>query len=673
MEEIIKKLQKLVKTPGFFYTYNFAIRGNLMLPEWHILKVNPRAHLNFWELWYVWWLLATKEIDTSIIPTTEEIEKQAKELTKYLAELHWNFWEIAMSESIFYGDSWVYDFQYIDFIKHLYRNDANRLKEKKDIDFSWIWPFWEWLSGELYNRINNKKLKKDLLDVALDTYAALSFKEEEIPNDFLQFFRAFSFVPGEENVDYRHPMWFNKLEAYPIIRLNGIYYIPISFFLTKALYTTPHYRILEDKKYYNSKWASHRWNATEDMCLMLTEPIVWSDSSFKNVIIRDESGKDIGEIDVLLVIGNRAIIIQAKAKKLTEAAKRWDREKYMDDFQKAIQEAYDQWIVCREFLLDWKNTLWVNEKQIKLKNDITDAYILCVTLDYYPSVILNTKLFLEKKQNQDPRPLSISIFDLQIITDYLRDKFNLLFYIHQRIKYWEKILSESEISILWYHLSDKLYLWEEYTMCMIDNDFWALVDVNYPAKKWHWKKTKEFYELHSKWKNERFDQIIQHIETSGSPEFTDAILFLYGLSNDSIDDIFSNIDKFKQKAEQDGRTHDFSLLFDEVKMWITIKTYPIWFSQEEMIKSVMLHTQARKYKSKGDLWLWFWFYANSDSDDWVVFIEKSQWSYDKDLESFTNSYLSKTPTIVDSKLNPIRRKWPCPCGSGKKYKRCCWT
>jgi hypothetical protein len=45
---------------------------------------------------------------------------------------------------------------------------------------------------------------------------------------------------------------------------------------------------------------------------------------------------------VLVLFGNRAIVLQAKAKKLTLEARKGNDNQLKDDFKKSVQESYDQ-------------------------------------------------------------------------------------------------------------------------------------------------------------------------------------------------------------------------------------------------------------------------------------------------------------------------------------------
>ena len=69
------------------------------------------------------------------------------------------------------------------------------------------------------------------------------------------------------------------------------------------------------------------------------------------------------DIDVLAIAGNKAIIVQAKSKRLTELSKTGDEDKLRSDFKDAVQKAYDQGLACRTAVIEKQNTLVSSDGQ----------------------------------------------------------------------------------------------------------------------------------------------------------------------------------------------------------------------------------------------------------------------------------------------------------------------
>jgi hypothetical protein len=175
----------------------------------------------------------------------------------------------------------------------------------------------------------------------------------------------------------------------------------------------------------------HRGHFAEEVTAKLTTRVFGAKGVYRNVEIREKKGHAITDIDVLAIVGNKAIAFQVKAKRLTEVAKLGNEADLQGDFKAAVQHAYDQGLLSRKALLDHKNALFVEGKEIELSESLDEVYLVCVTLDHYPAVTHQVSVYLRRNQS-DPLPIAISIFDLDILTYYLPDPFEFAYYLRQR-------------------------------------------------------------------------------------------------------------------------------------------------------------------------------------------------------------------------------------------------
>ena len=112
---------------------------------------------------------------------------------------------------------------------------------------------------------------------------------------------------------------------------------------------------------YKTKAFKNRGNSTEEIAFDLLKNVFGEENVYKNVKIKKNKKKTITDIDVLAIAGNKAVIIQAKSKKLTELSKKGDDNQLKKDFQEAIQKAYDQGITCRNAILNKSNKLFLDD------------------------------------------------------------------------------------------------------------------------------------------------------------------------------------------------------------------------------------------------------------------------------------------------------------------------
>ena len=81
----------------------------------------------------------------------------------------------------------------------------------------------------------------------------------------------------------------------------------------------------------------------------------------------------------------------------------------------------------------------------------------------------------------------------------------------------------------------------------------------------------------------------------------------------------------------------------------------------------MGHCKVRKYSQKADRW--FGIALRPDGSLRLAGTLVGEWRFDREMEELLVDW-------EDSRSNAggggkVGRNQPCPCGSGKKYKRCC--
>jgi hypothetical protein len=126
---------------------------------------------------------------------------------------------------------------------------------------------------------------------------------------------------------------------------------------------------------------------------------------------------------------------------------------------------------------------------------MNEAYIVCITSDEYPAVVHQMDAYLTKTSD-DPLAIVISVFDLDILTFYLSDPFELFYYLRQRIKLATYFRGE-EISLLGSHLNQKLFPRQGADYILVDQQFAQFIDANYPAARGFERKTKAFEKLNT--------------------------------------------------------------------------------------------------------------------------------------------------------------------------------
>ena len=175
---------------------------------------------------------------------------------------------------------------------------------------------------------------------------------------------------------------------------DGKYFLPLFSNLAEAIYESPFYWMMNDNAYTNTAFR-HRGDATEIITHNLLYAVFTRGTTYRGVNVK-HGAKDVTDIDVLAVSGNKAIIVQCKSKKLTVKARAGNPDSLKSDFLKAVQEPYQQGLAARDALLSANpNLTRPDGQQIRLRWPIDEAYVVCVTGDHYPALLAQARAYLQ--------------------------------------------------------------------------------------------------------------------------------------------------------------------------------------------------------------------------------------------------------------------------------------
>jgi len=608
-----------------------------------------------------------------------------------------------LTEPIFYSGTGVYDFQYLEFLERKYKYDAKWLSEKKGFDFSKtqniisqienilqekskkvrLYYLKERLPGiieDMKKKNPNEdweKYAKDILPLMeLHQYVELFFEQAEGENDlsideirengWVSFYKSlielfvikksdfdsdvnietflnnFSIIP-KKGLNYQLETIgnYNLINSHPIIKLDDEkYFVPIPFLLFEAVYESPFYWMIDDKEY-EDQAGMNRGKVGEEIAYEFLSNVFGKSKTYKSVKITSKKGLDDTDIDVLCILGSKALCVQVKSKKLTKLSRKGDDKALNNDFQKAVQDAYAQGLLSRKKIL-LKEAKFINENQneIKLSEEIDEVYIMGVTTENYPSLTHQSHVMLNK-QDDDPFPIILTIFDLELLVYYLSDPFDFLYYIKQRTSLMDYFVADEEIAFLGYHLVQKLWKIPNVDRVTIDSYFGQLIDRNYYPIKAGLKVSDEGDAIKKRWQNKDFDQLCNALKTLNEAKITDILFCLFDWSGEARTNLVDFIKITKQKTLDDKNFHDFSVQpIENTSPRIGITYFSLNSNNcEELRNNLLTFCQLRKYKSKGDVWIGFGSLINSPNMiDFVALIDQ-KWKYNEELEKVSKNLL----------------------------------
>ncbi len=623
-----------------------------------------------------------KEIHQSIMPPLEEIFNPDQ-----IGNPDFNPFKKGsfLREPIFYGGESAYNFQYRDLSKIKYQNDNEWLIENKgfsiDQAVSVVASIQKIQNYEINEIMTTFAEKSPEYWSFLEAYTFSTEKVAKVSGHNIDIVRNVitSFASRVGMEEFISLDDFNPKNAYPIIGLENDSWLLFQYYsLVEALYETPFYWFIDDDKYLNAA-MQHRGMFTEAFSAEKLKLVFGDNRVFQNIDIVDSKNNKAGEIDVLVVFSNRAIVLQAKSKRLTIASRKGNDLCIRDDFKKAVQDAYDQAYLCSILLTD-KNYKLIDNKgtELKIGREYKEIYPFCVVSDHYPALSFQANQFLVFQQTQNIMPpFVMDVFFLDVMTAMLQSPLYLLSYINRRILYGDKFISTNELTILSLHLKQNLWMDDKCNMMVLEDSICADLDQAMLTRRDGVPGPRIPVGILTKYKGSYFGQIIQDIEEVEHPASIDLCFMLLTLGGEAIEMINDGIAQLVNLSKHDGKHHDLTLGISDIGVGLTIHLNddPDSISMSRLD----MHCEKREYKQKVDQWFGVCLDSNRQRLRFCVSID-FKWAQSsemdklvKDMPEYHNIKGKKKidfQTLI-RKTKKIGRNDKCPCGSGKKYKKCC--
>ncbi|HNP36035.1 MAG TPA: SEC-C metal-binding domain-containing protein [Woeseiaceae bacterium] len=715
-QEIFEELEELCKSPGFAHALAyFCFRDNTImyadgeLKTDDVLQQFSMSRLIRTEISTLIGLARKGELDLTL-PQADVVQTHIDRAEALLQEIHNSMMlpliesfnpqnpkgddqepltaGAALREAIFYGGEGAYQFQYRDLALDKYSLDDDWFKENRGYSVSDAVTVVAAISQVQNEKVNS--LMASMAEKSPDEWtflpafefstaeiASASNVDESVVHSVIESFVA----PNDADMEQFGALDdFNPTNAYPIVRVDENEYLLFQHYsLLEAFYETPFFWFIDDSAYVDTAMAN-RGAFAERFSEQRLQLVFGKERVYKNVEIYDSKNNSVGEIDVLVVFANRAIILQAKSKRLTIAARKGNDNSLRDDFKSAIQDAYDQSASCAEYLLDSAYRLEDHDgNQIDIDRDFKEVYPFCVVSDHYPALSFQARQFLKfEESDRIKSPFVIDVFLLDVLTEMLQSPLYFLSYINRRVQYTESIMVSHELTCLSYHLKQNLWVDPEISLMHLGDDICADLDLAMLTRRDNAPGTPTPDGILTKYADTTFGKIVQEIEHIEHPGSIDLGFLLLEMSGETIERINDGIAVIVDSHLKDGGHHDFSIGVGEkgrVGLTIHCNSDDVVTATERLDR----HCQVRKYDQKAEAWFGVIIEPKTSGLKFAMGLQ-FPWEQSDDLDKATQDL--KKPQILrpgkpmnfrtlERTGRKIGRNEKCPCGSGKKYKKCC--
>lgn len=711
-DEIFEDLRNLCCSPGYIHAIAyFSWRDNLIkfsggnLTERDIEHQYSAERLLRTEISTLIGLMIKGEIDTDI-PKLSTLQAYIDRSDALLYEMHMCLqkpWMAAfeamarnpsmanridpfstadgLREPIFYAGESAYNFQYEELAQLKYRSDDEWLSSHVGFTIEEAC-----LVAKKINELQIQKLqglRATMLKLHPDQWSFLPgfvFGVHELsdstnfPIDKVErILTAFSFDPQKKNASFSALSAFNEANAAPIIKIAEKSYVLLQHYsLLEALYEAPFFWMAGDKSY-SAAASKNRGRFAEQFLTDRFIRVFGPKHVFQNVDIY--KGKDrFAEADVLVLFGNRAIVVQAKSKRLTIEARKGNDLQLKDDFKKAIQDAYDQSSLCSEALLDEGYRFVSPDGEISFSKRPTIIFPMCVVSDHFPALSAQARQFLKVKSTENLQPPMVSdLFFLDVLTEILKSPLHFLNYMALRVKFNRQLLVNQELATLGYHLKHNLWLDDQYDLVNLGDDFTSSLDIAMSARRLGIPGESTPKGILTRFDGTPIGRLISEFEASAIPELVGLGMLFLQFGSGTAKHINKGIDRLVRSAAHDGQQHDISIPSETDKSGFTIHVNDL--PEDVARERLSAHCRIRKYSSRSDAWYGLLLAPGTGKIRGALAIEE-KWKADVSMDKAVDAWPRK-PMIPIRALSggtlrgKVGRNEPCPCGSGKKYKKCC--
>jgi len=709
-QEVFDDLAELCCRPGYVHVVAYlCFRDNLIfytgrVKEADMQKMFSPSRLIRTEINTLLGLMIKAEIDWTLpepktaqqyMDTTEQLLEELHHcmsgefwsgLTKEAVESGFNPLERgeALREPIFYSGESAYNFQYLDLAARKYAADAPWLQANRSFTIdhaSRVAKVVDDIHANRFDEIRERIRKQppdewNILPFFTFTAEEIAVKANFATNVVERVLGAFELPSIERNEGFNALHDFNVITAMPLLRMPSGEFLSLQpYSLAEAIYEAPFYWMAQDKAY-QPTFTKNRGDFTERFVAERLGLVFGDDHVHLNVNVFQTKAANISEIDVLVVWGNRVVIVQAKSKRLTLESRKGNDLVIRDDFKKAVQTAYDQGAACAKCLFDKSSKLATSDgRKILLPKNIKEIYLFCVVSDHYPALSFQARQFLKTESiDRVQAPLVIDVFAVDVMTEMLQSPLQFLSYVNRRANYADQLMASQELTILGYHLTKNLWVQSDVNLMYLCDDFSAGLDIAMAVRRAGMQGAATPNGVLTRFGKTTLGRLVKDIEAKPDPGTIDLGFLLLAMSEQAVLEMSRAVDKVAARTRADGKVHDVTFAFKEgsgITFHCTDEPPHVAGPRLEA------YCARRKYKEKAEEW--FGLCMNSSGPDVrcgvsLVF----PWAQDEGMEEKTKNMQAPVPIdqaleelMRGRKAKKIGRNDPCPCGSGRKNKKCC--
>lgn len=520
-------------------------------------------------------------------------------------------------------------------------------------------------------------------EASLEAFSVHHFNVKRITNWPKTFIDALSFAPGEghffeeEEMQY-WPVVTPPIVDRPFITLNGETYCFDYYSLTDNFYRAIQKAILRLDPSYSEQWQQNQKEASESMVEsvfkeMLPGCISYADNCYGSKKHRNEN-------DLLVVYRDALLVIEVKAGRFTDAPPVSDFNSHIKHYKDLIQKSNSQCVQMRDYVSNSGAELVLYDQRMQPKatldiSNVNSIFCLSVTIENINTYAARAEKleFLNLKAGVS----CIAIDDLMTYREYFENPLEFLHFLKQReiASLNKRLALNDEFDHLGMYIAHNCYSLE------VDSipEMGILYMTGYrdDLDSYFERVGTPLPQLEKPRQNmpKRFREIVDVLLNSGNPQAVSISSYLLDFSSEARQQLSDGIDMALRRQANTGRQCALSFSGTEESIHMTYfvfqdELYDAQTDQEmfDYVASLLLANNEDERMMAA-----FRFDANYALQS----VGARSINIDQIPPSRINELKSRGEQMGDFRVTKhkkehgkIGRNQPCPCGSGKKYKKC---
>jgi hypothetical protein len=445
-----------------------------------------------------------------------------------------------------------------------------------------------------------------------------------------------------------------------------------------ALYTAYEGIAKQDDNFFSKSYQPFRAGWTQDKTRQQLLRLFPKQSLYTGLTYPDPDNQDShgqAELDIAILWEPFLVLIEVKAHQFRTLAHASSPGRLFTDLKRNVQVAFEQGIRAKRYI-DTTDTPRFVEKQTGrvlsiTKMDIEEVYITSVTQHLlsesvtHVSNIRRVGLF-----GKHALPFCLSLGDLEVVATHCLTPDVFLHYIARRLDVANQLPAThaGELELFGTYLGNRLQLQGLWAKEKRDPDHVMLAGFSDAFDEYYMFQRGEI----DRKPDIKLDvppliaQILGSLGKNDSAKARWIAFQLLDLPNALLDRLDKAIEEMDSVPFQENTFRTGVLYTDDIAIVMVISRN---HNHDRIRDHMLARIDEEKYKRKASKGIGLAFCSTTRSCELIAATyDDSEWQHDPELEA--RIQLPRPSLLPPGHAEPPRNA-PCPCGSGKKYKKCC--